>query len=76
MDLAGKDGTEEFEDVGHSNEARNALLAFEIGELPPAERADATRESSGSKGGGGAMMLMPVLMVAVAAGFYQYSWVA
>ena len=38
LDRGGKDATEDYEDVGHSNEARKQLAPFEIGELPPSER--------------------------------------
>uniref|UniRef100_A0A1B0DF80 Uncharacterized protein n=1 Tax=Phlebotomus papatasi TaxID=29031 RepID=A0A1B0DF80_PHLPP len=33
MDVAGKDASEEFEDVGHSNSARKEMLKYKIGEL-------------------------------------------
>ena len=33
VDSAGKDATEDFEDVGHSNQARATLKKYEIGEL-------------------------------------------
>ena len=38
MDRAGQDATEDFEDVGHSKDARQQLDKFEKGELPPSER--------------------------------------
>ena len=71
LDRAGKDATEDYEDVGHSNEARKTLNKFEVGELPPSERVAASQ--SGSSGGGGAMLAVPVLLVAVAAGYFYYS---
>lgn len=73
LDRGGKDGTEDFEDVGHSNEARKALTKYEIGELPPSERVAASSESGSSGGGGGMMMALPVLGIALAAGYYFYS---
>ncbi|KAF4974344.1 hypothetical protein FZEAL_8742 [Fusarium zealandicum] len=33
LDVAGQDGTEAFEDVGHSDEAREALDSLYVGEL-------------------------------------------
>lgn len=33
LDVAGQDGTEAFEDVGHSDEAREALDKLFVGEL-------------------------------------------
>nr|CAG8520140.1 15454_t:CDS:2 [Entrophospora candida] len=35
LDEGGKDATEAFEDVGHSDEARELLKGFEIGGQPP-----------------------------------------
>ncbi|XP_059620413.1 cytochrome b5-like [Phlebotomus argentipes] len=32
-DMAGKDATEEFEDVGHSADARSIMKKYKIGEL-------------------------------------------
>lgn len=69
IDRAGKDATEDFEDVGHSNEARKQLNTYEIGELPPSEREVA--KSSGG-GGGGSMALIVVPLVAIVAGAAWY----
>jgi cytochrome b involved in lipid metabolism len=33
MDMAGQDATEEFEDIGHSNDARKLLSKFLVGKL-------------------------------------------
>ena len=72
LDRAGQDATEDFEDVGHSNEARKQLKAFEVGELPPSERA--VVQAAGEGGGGGvAMVLVPLLAVAAGAGYYYYT---
>ena len=74
LDRVGQDATEDFEDVGHSNEARKQLLSFEVGELPPSERAAAKKASSGGGGGGmGVMVLLPVLL-AVGAGYYYMNF--
>jgi cytochrome b involved in lipid metabolism len=35
VEVAGQDATAAFEDVGHSDEARDLLEPFLIGELPP-----------------------------------------
>lgn len=73
LDRAGKDATEDYEDVGHSNEARKALKPMEIGELPPHER-EAAKDASSSSGGGSSLgMAIPVLLVAIGAGYYYYS---
>lgn len=34
VEVAGTDATEAFEDIGHSDEAREALNEYEIGKLP------------------------------------------
>lgn len=73
MDRGGKDATEDYEDVGHSNEARKQLDKFEVGELPPSEKA-AIKTSSSEGGGGGMMMLaVPVLLLAAGVGYYFYT---
>ncbi|KAL1848201.1 hypothetical protein Plec18170_008111 [Paecilomyces lecythidis] len=38
MEVAGTDATEAFEDIGHSDEARDALTEFEVGRLPSEEQ--------------------------------------
>ena len=75
LDRAGKDATEDYEDVGHSNEARKALIPLEVGELPPSEAAAAAKAGSGGGGGGGGglAMAIPVLLVAIGAGYYFYT---
>ncbi|SAM06237.1 hypothetical protein [Absidia glauca] len=40
LDEAGKDATESFEDIGHSDEAREILEKYHIGELDAASRVD------------------------------------
>jgi cytochrome-b5 reductase len=34
IEVAGKDATAEFEEIGHSEEARESLEPFHIGDLP------------------------------------------
>ncbi|KAF2743851.1 putative cytochrome B5 [Sporormia fimetaria CBS 119925] len=41
VEVAGADATEAFEEIGHSEEAREALEPFYVGDLPPDEHADA-----------------------------------
>lgn len=68
MDRIGQDASEDFEDVGHSQEARKQLTQFEKGELPPSERTAAAK----SGGGGGGMGMFALLPVLLAAGGYWY----
>ncbi|XP_024939228.1 cytochrome b5 isoform X1 [Cephus cinctus] len=44
LNVAGKDATEEFEEVGHSDEARNILTRMLIGALHPDDVAAIARE--------------------------------
>ena len=75
LDRAGKDATEDYEDVGHSNEARKALIPLEIGEVSPSEQKASGKASKagGGGGGGGLAMAIPVLLVALGAGYYFYT---
>ncbi|KAI9367274.1 hypothetical protein BJX61DRAFT_529257 [Aspergillus egyptiacus] len=41
IEVAGTDATEAFEEVGHSDEAREELEAFYVGDLPEEEQAEA-----------------------------------
>lgn len=75
MDRAGADATEDFEDVGHSAEARRKLGEYEIGELPESERKSADSEKDASSGGGGGMVAaVAVLVIAVGAGYYYMNF--
>lgn len=38
LEQAGKDGSEAFEDVGHSSDARELMKKYKIGEIVEAER--------------------------------------
>lgn len=78
VDSSGRDATREFEDVGHSDEARTQLEPLLVGTLRAAtveELADAkeseleravTGEPSGGKFAGLAKWLVPVVLVVVA----------
>ncbi|KAF3080613.1 hypothetical protein TWF569_004923 [Orbilia oligospora] len=59
LDVAGQDGTEAFEDVGHSDEAREILSKYLIGNLKRSENdpkpikiSQAATSSSGESSGG------------------------
>uniref|UniRef100_A0A7S0ISH2 Cytochrome b5 heme-binding domain-containing protein n=1 Tax=Calcidiscus leptoporus TaxID=127549 RepID=A0A7S0ISH2_9EUKA len=75
MDRAGANATMDFEDVGHSKDARKQLEKFEVGELPPSERGGSDGDAGGGGGGGSSSMLMavPVLLAAIGAGYYYYA---
>lgn len=45
IEQAGKDATENFEDVGHSNDARDMMKKYKIGELVAHERTKVAQKS-------------------------------
>eukprot|EP00581_Thalassiosira_minuscula_P025433 CAMPEP_0184406016 /NCGR_PEP_ID=MMETSP0738-20130409/1240_1 /TAXON_ID=385413 /ORGANISM="Thalassiosira miniscula, Strain CCMP1093" /LENGTH=137 /DNA_ID=CAMNT_0026762747 /DNA_START=54 /DNA_END=467 /DNA_ORIENTATION=+ len=76
LDVGGKDADEFFEDIGHSNDAREELAKHCIGvlKLSPEEiekrRLEAEKKKSG--GGGGGMGFIAVAVAVIAAGYYYY----
>jgi cytochrome b involved in lipid metabolism len=81
LDVAGQDATEAFEDVGHSDEARETLEQLLIGKLKrqagdPAPKASIPANPSGantSSAGLGSMLYAVILIGGlVAFGAYQY----
>ncbi|RIA98106.1 cytochrome b5-like heme/steroid binding domain-containing protein [Glomus cerebriforme] len=82
LDEAGRDATEAFEDVGHSDEAHGLLKGFEIGELkegappqppknstPPSYPKQPQPESSSS-------LVSYLLPIAVLVAFIAYKYVS
>lgn len=49
LELAGKDATENFEDVGHSSDARELMKQYKIGVLCEADQVTTKKESSTGK---------------------------
>jgi len=81
LDVAGQDATEAFEDVGHSDEAREILREHKIGVVekkpgdaaPKTTTASTSSSASSSSGGLGVGLYAFVLIGAAAAyGVYQY----
>ncbi|OGM50508.1 cytochrome b5, partial [Aspergillus bombycis] len=82
LDVGGQDATEAFEDVGHSDEAREILDGLLVGNLKrvpgdPAPRSHAqattnTSSSSGSAGLGVGLYAVVLIGGAIAYGAYQY----
>eukprot|EP00162_Nutomonas_longa_P024850 comp9287_c0_seq1/m.10668 comp9287_c0_seq1/g.10668 ORF comp9287_c0_seq1/g.10668 comp9287_c0_seq1/m.10668 type:complete len:126 (+) comp9287_c0_seq1:17-394(+) len=72
VELAGQDCTQEFEDVGHSANAREMLAKYEIGtaigEKPAKKSKSASSSSSSSKDSGSALgkLLFPAILIAAA----------
>jgi hypothetical protein len=77
LDLAGKDADEFFEDIGHSNDAREELAKHVIGVLKLSEEekekrrlAAEKKKSAGDSGGG--MSMIAVLVAVAGIGYYFY----
>eukprot|EP00043_Microstomoeca_roanoka_P006349 m.62172 g.62172 ORF g.62172 m.62172 type:complete len:131 (-) comp13379_c1_seq3:303-695(-) len=45
LDYAGKDATDGFEDVGHSEDARAQLEDYFVGDLPESERGSTSKQN-------------------------------
>ena len=82
LERAGGDATQDFEDVGHSEEALSMLKDFYVGELEPgstltpakkASTSPAKTSSSPSSSSSGAFpMVVPLLLLAIAIVVYQF----
>lgn len=84
LDVGGQDATEAFEDVGHSDEAREILDGILIGELkrvpgdpkpksaPPSGAAAATGAAANTGGMGFGLYAVLILGGAAAFGAYKY----
>ncbi|GAA6008273.1 cytochrome b5-like heme/steroid binding domain-containing protein [Rhodotorula paludigena] len=78
---AGRDATEAFEDVGHSDEAREILAKYYVGEGPDgtakgAAGAKAPRDAAGGKASessGGFTYLLPLAFIAA---YFAYKFYA
>ncbi|TMW62151.1 hypothetical protein Poli38472_009644 [Pythium oligandrum] len=84
IDLAGQDATEEFEDIGHSNDARDQLKTLLIGKIEgdvkkekkaaaprlPGGASGSSDKNSGSSTG---LVIIGALAVAAAAFFLQFN---
>lgn len=64
VENSGLDSTEQFEDAGHSSDAREMLAEFLVGELDPADREGGdTQEGWGAGVGRGQMLVMGAVAV-------------
>lgn len=73
LDRAGQDASTDFEDVGHSDEARKELAKFQVGQLEgydPSTAKVAAKSEASSSGGSGIMgVLVPVALVGAAVAY-------
>ncbi|KAJ5089866.1 hypothetical protein N7532_008550 [Penicillium argentinense] len=82
LDVGGQDGSEAFEDVGHSDEAREILDGLLVGSVkrmpgdpepkPQASTATSSSSSSGSTGFGVGLYAIILIGGAIAYGAYNY----
>lgn len=77
LDVSGKDADEFFEDIGHSNDAREELAKHCIGVLKLSEaeiekrRLEAEKKKAGSGGGGIGPVAAIVVLAAVGYSYYK-----
>ncbi|GMF37654.1 unnamed protein product [Phytophthora fragariaefolia] len=83
VDVAGQDATDEFEDIGHSNDARAQLKQYEIGKIKgdvkqdkPAKAAPGSKTSASGRqdisGQNGPLYAVLAGIVAFAALYFKY----
>ena len=75
LDVGGQDADEFFEDIGHSNDAREELEKHLIGTLKLDEEEKKRRAAAAAKaaeGGGGGANVVLILAVLLAVGFGYY----
>ncbi|EDW71968.1 uncharacterized protein Dwil_GK10686 [Drosophila willistoni] len=79
IEQAGKDATENFEDVGHSNDAREMMRKYKIGELVESERTNVAQKSeptwstdNQSEESSIKSWVLPLVLCLVATLFYKY----
>ncbi|GBF89854.1 cytochrome b5 [Raphidocelis subcapitata] len=72
---SGKDATQDFEEIGHSNSAREMLNKYYLGEFAGGDSAPVTaKAASGSSSGSGFSfgLLLPLLLIIAAIVFQFY----
>ncbi|KAL4146836.1 hypothetical protein PRNP1_010637 [Phytophthora ramorum] len=86
VDVAGQDASDEFEDIGHSNDARAQLKQFEIGKIKGDVKQEASAKAAAGASGGktsasgrqdlsgqnGPLYAVLAAMVAFAALYFKY----
>ncbi|RWR99958.1 cytochrome B5-like protein [Dinothrombium tinctorium] len=74
LEYAGKDATEAFEDVGHSDDAHEMLKQYLIGELEDSEKSSNVKNQTNGTDGGVAWcewVILPIGVVLVATLIYR-----
>nr|XP_043612163.1 cytochrome b5-like [Erigeron canadensis] len=80
-----KDATEDFEDVGHSQNARDMLKDYYVGDIdvntlpkkgqykPPSSSGSGSEKASGSSSNNSVMLFLPILILVLAYAYYYFS---
>ncbi|KAK3691776.1 hypothetical protein LTR37_013186 [Vermiconidia calcicola] len=84
LDVGGQDATEAFEDVGHSDEAREILNGLHIGALkrvegdpkPKSSGSTATSTTPKTDAGGLGIGVYAIILVGGAAAFFAYQYLS
>uniref|UniRef100_A0A7S2U5A0 Cytochrome b5 heme-binding domain-containing protein n=1 Tax=Attheya septentrionalis TaxID=420275 RepID=A0A7S2U5A0_9STRA len=76
LDVSGQDGDEFFEDIGHSNDAREELKKYLIGTLKVdeatlARNLELAKRKQEGAGGSGQMMVLLIAILALIIGYYK-----
>ncbi|DBA00579.1 TPA: hypothetical protein N0F65_007708 [Lagenidium giganteum] len=81
LDRAGQDATDDFDDIGHSNEAKEQLKDFVIGRLAGAKKSQVASKTGASSSsstatkpdsGTGSILIVLSVVIAVVALFMQF----
>lgn len=72
IDVAGMDATEAFEDIGHSDDAREILKGLLIGKVEGGEVKSPVSTVTQSESTGSSMPMLAIFVLLIAAGVYFY----
>ncbi|XP_029037049.1 cytochrome b5-like isoform X1 [Osmia bicornis bicornis] len=78
LDQGGKDGTEVFEDIGHSSDARKIMESYKIGEIVESQRTEGNADGltgiidEESTSGSWRSWLIPIALGVLATFVYRY----
>ena len=70
MDVAGGDGTSEFEAVGHSKAAIEMMAKYLVGTVPEEEKGTGVSGGGSSSGGSPVVMLLVIVVIGAIIAFY------
>ena len=75
LEAAGRDASNDFDDIGHSEDAMNMLIDYEIGVLKGASAQGSKKKSYSSAGGASPLATYGpvILLILIAAIIYMYA---